>query len=171
MVTNQWTTYKLPLPKRSQTSIGEKTMRISYFFIIILGLIFAIFSATYYWFWEPATLTLFEWIPWLSTLGVITLMGSLLFYKWKPLAYVQIVVTALVAIILLIFHLWVLYSYMILYTIEIWDIVGIIDLMFLTNNVWILPIAALIGVAIALHYVRLYAGEMCDEMKSICPAK
>lgn len=143
-------------------------MKLAHVIATLTSVVFAVWWATYYWFWEPAALTTFRWVFWISFIGSITLIGGMLLHQWTNLAYFNVIITYLISIILFGFQIWVLVSYLITNSIEIWEVAEIINVIFITNNNWLLPIIGIAFASFALYEARLYSGGECREIVKIC---
>lgn len=143
-------------------------MKLSRIFLIVAAIFVAAWVLINYWFWAPAALTTYNWVFWVGLLGALAIVGALFFYKNAMIANLAVIVTVITAIVLLGFHLWVLYWDMDLAGILWWEVVDIINLMFTTINVWGLPVIMLIFAAVTHREIKIASGKECPAMMEIC---
>lgn len=146
-------------------------MKTSQIIMFVLGLIFGIWFCIYYWFWETSGMALLHFPFWVSLVITFLLVLVLILYEETLLSYIFIGICYILSVVLLAFHLFTLYGYILLYGVDIWNIVDVIGVMMDVDNVIILPVAMMAFITYALYLVRIYSRDECrpdGELTHIC---
>jgi hypothetical protein len=123
----------------------------------------------YYWFWEFAGLALLHYPFWISVIVVLVFWVSLVFYEETLAVYILVAVVYVFSVVLIAFHLFTLYGYVILYGIDWWEVAEVIMAMMETDNFPIYPVVMILLATVSLYIARIYSGDECEgELAKIC---